>query len=290
MNCRHAQANFSGYLEQELSEEERRRVAAHLARCPRCSTAMFAMQKAMNLVRWVPRVEGSPEFEERLMQRIAAEAKQDHPRGRWRDVIASFAEWWDELAAAVMMPAPAGALVVALLVGGGGGVLLMRSADQNQPAGGPTIAQMPEAGPELTPTAPVVIPIEEEPAQLAQTAEAATPPSAPPSETKRSPRATAARAEGDIQVVSADVPNSPASPASGDAEPGRTDRNRTAAVDATPVGRDVAPWYVNGQPIEAAPEGPPAVVREEYILHLINGRPVEQLPASAVVSGETMTF
>jgi hypothetical protein len=54
---------------------------------------------------------------------------------------------------------------------------------------------------------------------------------------------------------------------------------------------EVASWASQPQPIEGIPEGPPAVSEVEYILNLIdaNGRPVE-LPASAIVSGGTVTF
>jgi hypothetical protein len=64
-----------------------------------------------------------------------------------------------------------------------------------------------------------------------------------------------------------------------------------SGTGTTPRQVEVASWASQPQPIEGIPEGPPAVSEVEYILNLIdaNGRPVE-LPASAIVSGGTVTF
>ena len=48
MNCAKARAQFSAYVEQELSESDRRAVSGHLGRCEHCSRDLFAMQKAVN--------------------------------------------------------------------------------------------------------------------------------------------------------------------------------------------------------------------------------------------------
>src|SRR5262245_11227445 len=95
MNCAKARSNFSAYVEQELSESDRRAVSTHLARCEDCSRDLFAMQKAVNLLRWVPKVDARPGFEDRLSERL--HAKADEPAvswpwlERWRELSASLA-------------------------------------------------------------------------------------------------------------------------------------------------------------------------------------------------------
>lgn len=260
MNCRYARANFSGYIEQELSEAERREVAAHLARCSKCTSELFAMQKAMSLVRWVPRYEGKPAFEERLMRRIATLERSPVGRERWRGVIATLAARWDDLVAAMMVPAPVGALLVALLLGGGGGAFLVKSMNA-KPEG--TTAAVTAARTDANGAADAT--------PLVRTAE-------PPART----------AEPPAQLASADT-KPPAATRVARNRPPRTQLVGTGTGTARQV--EVASWASQGQPIDAIPEGPPAVSEVEYILHRIdaNGQPVE-LPASAIVSGGTVTF
>jgi hypothetical protein len=86
-------------------------------------------------------------------------------------------------------------------------------------------------------------------------------------------------------------------PAAGSHPNGNGRRSTRRAIEAPVIaasdgrmrpGMEVAPWAKNQQPIE----GPPSVSQVEYILDLVdvNQERVLQLPASAVVSGGTVTF
>lgn len=289
MNCRYARANFSGYIEQELSEAERREVAAHLARCAKCTSELFAMQKAMSLVRWVPRYEGSPGFEERLMRRIAVEARQPARRAWWREARAALGAHWDDLVAAMMVPAPVGALVVALVLGGGGGAFLVRSMNERS-TGAPVVTAQ---GPAATPVVPVATPAATPVAAPAGTAAGApTAPEAGPTLVASREPATESPAPGRELAAAETKDAAPAPAPAARAARSRPLRPQLVATAGGASGAaDVADWRAGGQPIEAIPEGPPAVSEVEYILHLIdaNGQLIE-LPASAIVSGGTVTF
>ncbi len=285
MNCRQVRTSFSAYIEQELSEMERRDVSAHLARCTRCTSELFAMQKAMSLVRWVPRYEGSPGFEKRLIERLAAEETAPAPPERWRHVTATLAAKWDDLVAAMLVPAPVGALVLALVIGGGGGAWLMST---RQPGSGASAPPGPVA------TAPAVEsaqPVTKQDGRaepgtgLEPLVLTSTKPASPAEDKAATPRK--GPAEG-VEVASASG-GGPETDARR-IRPLRTTRTIPASAPSRRV--DVASWASNEQPIEALPEGPPAVSQVEYILHLIDatGPGVEPLPPSAVVSGGTVTF
>jgi hypothetical protein len=282
MNCRYARANFSGYIEQELSEAERREVSAHLSRCSSCTSELFAMQKAMSLVRWVPRCAGRPGFEERLMRRIAVLEQKPARTEPWRGVLSTLAARWDDLVSAMMVPAPVGALLVALLLGGGGGAFLLKSMNAKPEGITPAVTA---ARTDENPASPA-------PAQLAaatgetETATTSAPTAEGPTALVATPPARAAAPPA--QLASADT-KPPASARVARNRPPRTQLVGTGAGTARQV--EVASWASQAQPIDAIPEGPPAVSEVEYILHLIdaNGQPVE-LPASAIVSGGTVTF
>jgi len=297
MNCRYARENFSGYIEQELSEAERRDIAAHLARCAKCTSELFAMQKAMSLVRWVPRHEGSPGFEERLMRRIAAEERQPARPEWWRGALSTLAARWDDLVAAMMVPAPVGALLVALLLGGGGGAYLVKSMNEPQSSAPASTAQAPGEGSQSSVSALVAAgtAAPERDVAMKPAAEVATPPARAtetPARVAESPsrltESSSRTGEPATEVASAESKPAPAARSTRNRPP-RTQLVGTGAAAGRPA--DVADWRAGGQPIEGIPEGPPAVSEVEYILHLIdaNGQLIE-LPASAIVSGGTVTF
>jgi hypothetical protein len=254
MNCRSARANFSKYIEQELCEVERRDIAAHLARCPKCSSDLFAMQKAMSLLRWVPRHEGRPGFEERLMQRIRSEESPPITpvagiQSRLRDLADKWhqlSERWQETVTAAVMPAPAVALLTAVLVGGGLGAILVGTVGDSAGVAGTSVATTPEirSAPEFLPR------------------------------------------EGVDQSPVLLTDNHPAPPARTPEEPSVLHQDSRDVL--------VAPWVTpgDGERLGAAPEGPPSISRVEYVLDWVdvNGGRVEQLPASAIVANGTVTF
>lgn len=70
MNCRSAEPLLSAFLEDDLSQNERRDLEAHLLSCRRCSLAVRELRATLELLQAVPDVEVSPHFEADLLSRI----------------------------------------------------------------------------------------------------------------------------------------------------------------------------------------------------------------------------
>ncbi len=70
MNCRSAEPLLSAFLEDDLSQNERRNLEAHLLSCRRCSLALRELRSTLELLQSVPLVETSPHFEADLLARI----------------------------------------------------------------------------------------------------------------------------------------------------------------------------------------------------------------------------
>ena len=70
MNCRSAESLFSSYIEDEISQEERRNLESHLMGCRRCSLAMREVRATMSLLEQMPEVVPSPRFDEDVYARI----------------------------------------------------------------------------------------------------------------------------------------------------------------------------------------------------------------------------
>jgi hypothetical protein len=70
MNCRSAEDLFSPFLEEELSQAERRELESHLDDCRRCSTVIEELRATVALMGSLPSYETSPHFEEDVMDRI----------------------------------------------------------------------------------------------------------------------------------------------------------------------------------------------------------------------------
>jgi anti-sigma factor RsiW len=70
MNCRSAESLFSSFLEDELSQKERRSFETHLLSCRRCSVAIRELRATIDMVQDLPEVETSPHFEEDVLARI----------------------------------------------------------------------------------------------------------------------------------------------------------------------------------------------------------------------------
>ena len=70
MNCRSAEELFSSFVEDELSQRERRTLENHLADCPRCSRAVDELRATVDLLTALPSYETGPAFEEEVMDRI----------------------------------------------------------------------------------------------------------------------------------------------------------------------------------------------------------------------------
>jgi len=71
MNCRSAESLFSSYIEDEISQEERRHLEAHFMGCRRCSVALRDLRATMSIMqREAPLVEPSAHFDEDVYARI----------------------------------------------------------------------------------------------------------------------------------------------------------------------------------------------------------------------------
>ena len=71
MNCRSSESLFSAFLDDELSQAERRDFESHLLGCRRCSQSLREFKSMMSLVAdTAVAVETSPHFEDDVMDRI----------------------------------------------------------------------------------------------------------------------------------------------------------------------------------------------------------------------------
>jgi hypothetical protein len=70
MNCRSAESYFSSYIEDEISQEERRSLEAHLMGCRRCSLAMRETRSMVSVLERMPEVKPSSHFDDDLFARI----------------------------------------------------------------------------------------------------------------------------------------------------------------------------------------------------------------------------
>jgi anti-sigma factor RsiW len=296
MNCAKARANLSAYVEQELSEKDRRQVSSHLGRCDRCSRDLFAMQKAINLLRWVPRPEARPDFDDRLYERLRAE-ERSHPAPwarlqAWVDALGERFDLsgWRLLVSERLVASPASALLIAVLLGTGGGALLMRTTagsrgDEGLAASTPEIMSARSAAQSVAmgasaattaPTIPAASPAPESaPLTVAEAPSANVPVPAVPS---TEPKATASSPRHKTTIQAPLLTASTAPQGSLPVKARRAPQSRY----------EIAPWASNEQPIE----GPPSVSQVEYVLDRVNVNQerVLELPASAVVSGSTVTF
>jgi hypothetical protein len=92
MNCRSAESLFSSYIEDEISQEERRNVEAHFMGCRRCSLALREVRATMSfLSREVPLAEPSPHFDEDVYARIrSGEGLRPSAWELLRELVGSF--------------------------------------------------------------------------------------------------------------------------------------------------------------------------------------------------------
>ncbi len=74
MTCRDVEQILPGYVDNSLSEGERRDVQEHLARCPQCRLALADLERALALARHSDRVTPPAWLKGRVMARVKAEA------------------------------------------------------------------------------------------------------------------------------------------------------------------------------------------------------------------------
>lgn len=144
MNCRSAESHFSEFLDDALSQAERRSFEAHLLSCRRCSQSLREMKGAMALLGGVAKasvVETSPHFEDDLMDRIRSGEAMRPTVIEWLQGLLEPAR----LRPVLMTGAAACALAVAILFAARG--------DQNAP-GTPGSGPIASSNPAPAVTAP----------------------------------------------------------------------------------------------------------------------------------------
>ena len=153
MNCRSAEDLFSSFVEDELSQRERRSLDAHLAECRRCSTAVEELRSTVRLLAKAPTFEVGPDFDEIVMDRIrTGEALRP-----------TVIEWLQEtLAPARLRPmflAGAGACAVwiaVLIAGPMGQVAKTPVVAERDGASAPTLDAGVTAGPDVAAVGPML--------------------------------------------------------------------------------------------------------------------------------------
>jgi anti-sigma factor RsiW len=74
MTCRDVEQILPGYVDNALSEGERRDVQEHLAQCPQCRLALADLERSLALARHSDRVTPPAWLKGRVMARVKAEA------------------------------------------------------------------------------------------------------------------------------------------------------------------------------------------------------------------------
>jgi len=148
MNCRSAEELFSSFVEDELSQRERRTLESHLEECTRCSVTVAELRATMELLTALPAMDTGPAFEEEVMDRIrSGEALRP-----------SLVEWLSEhLAPARLRPvflagAAGCAVWIGVMIAGPFGQQATTVAHKD--AAPTTVATAPVTTPAPTPTTP----------------------------------------------------------------------------------------------------------------------------------------
>jgi anti-sigma factor RsiW len=75
LSCEQCRELLSGYVDHELSGEERGAVEHHLATCPRCATESTSLVGLKNVVRHWDGIQGSQEFHQEVLQELVRESQ-----------------------------------------------------------------------------------------------------------------------------------------------------------------------------------------------------------------------
>jgi hypothetical protein len=73
MNCKKAEKKFSAYVENELDSKTRRQFEQHLEECKNCAYEWQAFQKTLHIVKGMPTIAPSSDFDWELRLRLAIE-------------------------------------------------------------------------------------------------------------------------------------------------------------------------------------------------------------------------
>lgn len=73
MNCKKAEKNFSAYLENGLNAKTKLQLEQHLEECESCAYEWLAFQRTLSIVKDMPAITPSSDFDWRLRLRLAIE-------------------------------------------------------------------------------------------------------------------------------------------------------------------------------------------------------------------------
>jgi hypothetical protein len=141
MNCRSAESLFSSYIEDEISQEERRHLEAHFMGCRRCSVALRDLRATMSILqREEMLVSPSAHFDEDVYARIrSGEGLRPSAWELLRELLSPI-----RLRPAVMAGAGVSAMVVAFAVSPMGRTMLhpvATIASREAASAAPTLSQ-----------------------------------------------------------------------------------------------------------------------------------------------------
>jgi anti-sigma factor RsiW len=80
MDCYSFDRIISDYIDANLNVKERQEADEHMSSCPRCREKFADMKNIVNHLHTLPRVQTRPDFESRLMDRIARSKEQKESR------------------------------------------------------------------------------------------------------------------------------------------------------------------------------------------------------------------
>ncbi len=85
MHCKETQKNLSAYLDNEMSRSKYNLMSIHLSQCADCSHALDNLKEPMDIIKKVPDVTMSNEFNTRLAARISEyeSNRTSHPFRLW---------------------------------------------------------------------------------------------------------------------------------------------------------------------------------------------------------------
>ena len=76
MTCKDIEEKIAAYQEGMLSPEEKKLVDDHLVACPKCSSALADLEKAIAFIKGLPEIEPPPWFTQKIMAQIREEAQE----------------------------------------------------------------------------------------------------------------------------------------------------------------------------------------------------------------------
>jgi len=76
MTCKEIEEKIAAYQEGMLSPEERKLVDDHLVTCPKCSSALADLEKAIAFIEGLPEIEPPPWFTQKIMAQVREEAPE----------------------------------------------------------------------------------------------------------------------------------------------------------------------------------------------------------------------